>query len=183
MERECLNCDRPSDPKYTVFVYETPWDDIEVEKNFCSKECQEEYLYSGDFSYFFCDRCMREICTQNPGNGWHIQYRDHGGDTLCLKCYQEVILENGVERDKFEEGRIPGMFFSYGNEEAVEAGYVEVPGFSNFYIHDQSTVDRFCGKALELIDKGQKVIVAYERIAIGGGEGYVTLMTKSGENR
>jgi len=41
----------------------------------------------------------------------------------CLKCYQELILENGVEREKLEEGFIPEMFFSWGNLEPIRAGY------------------------------------------------------------
>jgi len=129
--------------RFTHYVYETPWDEEETEKHFCSEECEEAYLYTGDFSYFLCERCLREICSQNPSNGWHIQYREYDGEIICLKCYQEAILKDGVEREKLEKGIIPGMFFSWDNREAKEAGYREVLGFTNFYIHDQESLDAF----------------------------------------
>ena len=89
-------------------------------------------------------------------------------------------MEEGLEfeREKLETGRIPGMFFSCGNTEAREAGYIEVVGFTNYFVGSREAADRFRKKALELIDEGQKVVVAYERLAIGGGEGYVTLLAK-----
>ena len=87
-----------------------------------------------DFAYFTCHKCEREICEQNPKQGYHLQYRDYDGQMTCLKCYQDLIIENGVEREKLEEGFIPGMFFSFGNPEPLEAGYREVEGFRNYYI-------------------------------------------------
>ena len=98
---------------------------------------------------------------------------------VCLKCYEDLIIENGVERDKLEKGQIPGMFFSYGNLEPLHAGYREVEGFTNFFISCQWDSDRFRKKALELMDEGKRVVIGYERMAIGGDEGYVTLMEKA----
>jgi hypothetical protein len=135
-------------------------------------------MYSGDFSYFFCDPCAREVCRQNPSNGWMVQYRLVDDEQICLSCYQDMILEDGVEREKLESGEIPGMFFSYGNPEPKLAGYEEVPGFSDYFVNDSRSVDRFTKKALELMDEGYNVVVGYERMAYGGGEGYVTLMVK-----
>lgn len=68
------------------------------------------------------DSCDREICEQNPSNGWHIQYRDYDGDRLCLRCYKDLILENGIDREKLEDGKIPGMSFDRGNSAAMECG-------------------------------------------------------------
>lgn len=179
MDIDCLNCDnRHARKSQTRYVYDTPWDKKESEKNFCSDECADGWLYGGDFAYFTCHRCEREICEQNPKNGWHIQYRDYDGEMTCLKCYQDLIIENGVEREKLEEGFIPGMFFSYGNLEPLQAGYREVNGFKNYYVAGKPTADTFRKKALKLLDQGKLVVIGYESLGIGGGEGYVTLMEK-----
>ena len=47
---------------------------------------------------------------------------------------------------------------------------------------EEESVKRYYEKAIELIDKGHKVVVAYESMAIGGLEGYVTLLKKGGVN-
>jgi len=83
-----------------------------------------------------------------------------------------------MERDKLEAGQIPGMFFSHGNPEPKEAGYFELPGYTEFFIKDPGSVEEFRSKALEMIDRGFKVVIGYERLGIGGGEGYVTLLAK-----
>ena len=104
--------EKPAHRSQTRYPYETPWDDEPVEKYFCSDDCGDSYMYEEPWAYFWCDRCDREISEQHPQNGWHIQYRDYDGERVCLSCYQELILENGVEQEKLEDGMIPGMFFS-----------------------------------------------------------------------
>lgn len=94
---------------------------------------------------------------------------------MCLSCYQEFILENGIPKNKFQEGTVPGMFFNSGNPEPKKIGYEEVPEWKNVKVTSASEINN---KALELIGKGYKVIVGYERLSIIGGEGYVTLMAK-----
>jgi hypothetical protein len=179
MEEDCILClDKKARHSQTRCVYDTPWDEQDTEKPFCSEECAEIYLYEGDFSYFWCQPCERDICEQHPANGWQIQYRMYDDEQICLRCYQGLIFENGVEREKLESGEIPGMFFNYGNPEPKQAGYEEVPGFSDYFINDGDKADRFRKKALELMDGGYKVVIGYERLAIGGSEGYVTLMAK-----
>jgi len=175
----CLLCgERPARRSETRWVYETPWDEKETAKHFCSEECAGVYLYEEPFAYFWCEGCEREICQQHPKNGWQVQFRDYDGETVCLRCYQGLILENGMEREKLEAGQIPGMFFSHGNPEAKEAGYFELPGYTEFFIKDPASVEEFRSKALKLMDRGFKVVIGYERLAIGGGEGYVTLLAK-----
>lgn len=183
LDTPCILChDNTARRSQTRYVYATPWDEDETEMPFCSEDCEVNYLYTGDFQYFRCDPCGREICEQNPMNGWHIQYRDCDGETVCLKCYKGLILENGVEREKLEDGKIPGMFFEWGNDTAKDAGYAEVPKFTNYFVGSQERADRFLGKALELIDHGYLVVVAYEEMSIDGLEGYVTLMARRGEH-
>ena len=48
---------------------------------------------------------------------------------------------------------------------------------------DRTQADRFRKKALELIDRGGKVVIGYERLAIGGSKGYATLLVKDKEKK
>lgn len=179
LEEDCIQCGRKKARRSLIrFAYDTPWDEEPEAKLFCSDECGDIYMYEEPWSYFICRKCEREVCRQNPKNGWHIQYRDYKGETVCLRCYQDLILKNGVEREKLEVGLIPGMFFSWGNTEAINAGYKEVPGYTNFYVRGEESAQRFIKKALELMDSGFKVVIGYERMGIGGVEGYVTLLVK-----
>jgi hypothetical protein len=70
------------------------------------------------------------------------------------------------------------MFFSHANTEPKEAGYEEVHGFASYHVRDSVTAEAFRKKALELMEMGKAVVIGYERLAYGGGEGYVTLMVK-----
>ena len=74
------------------------------------------------------------------------------------------------------------MFFDWGNIQAWEAGYKEVPEFKNYHVSSQGKVDEFRKKALELMDEGKNVVIGYESLAIGGSEGYVTMMVKDGDS-
>lgn len=184
MSEDCMLClEKKARRSQTRFVYDTPWDDEPIAKLFCSDDCGDSYLYEEPWAYFMCGRCEREICEQHPMNGWHVQYRDYDGQMTCLRCYQELIIENGVECEKLEEGFIPGMFFSWGNLEPLKAGYREVDGFRKFYVSGQPSANAFRKKALELMDQGKKVVIGYESLGIGGGEGYVTLMEKEDGKR
>jgi hypothetical protein len=183
-EEDCILClDKKARNTQTRWVYETPWDEQETEKPFCSEACADIYLYEGDFSYFWCDPCGRDICQRHPANGWQVQYRMVDDEEICLSCYQEKLLDEGheFERERLKSGQIPGMFFSYGNLEPRRAGYEEVTGFTVYFVNDSEKADRFRKKALDLMDEGHKVVIGYERLAIGGGEGYVTLMAKKGD--
>ena len=182
MDEDCMLCEKKkARQSQTRYAFETPWDEEPVAKRFCSDDCGDTYMYEEPWAYFMCGKCDREISEQSRQNGWHIQYRNYEGDQVCLKCYEELVLENGVEREMLEIGKIPGMFFSYGNLEPLQEGYSEVEGFSDFFVSNQERADLFRKKALELMDVGKLVVIGYERMAIGGGEGYVTLMVKDKE--
>jgi hypothetical protein len=163
--------------QYSEEVYYRPFDEESHILYFCSEECLDRMTDSSwsDFRYFWCNECNRWVCEQNPSNGWHGQYRELDCELVCLKCYEEIILNNGISREKFEEGKLHGMFLSTDNSEAREAGFKEVDGFVDYRVGDEKPV---CDKAMSLIDDGYKVIVAYESMAIGGLEGYITLMVK-----
>ena len=176
---------------YKLELYDTPWEDkpriAYVHKKLPARLKRDDYLKYmesceelvedtgwADFRYFTCQVCYRQVCRQNPANGWHSQVRVVGDEELCLKCYEEHILDNGVEREEFEEGHLPGMFFSGDNHEPLDAGYECI--MDNVFIGDPKPV---IAKALELIDRGHKVVIGYESMGIGGSEGAVSLFAKS----
>ena len=177
-DKLCLNCLKTGRESKTREAWDKPFDEHPTDKYFCTDECGDSYMYRDPWAYQRCGECERDVCYQNPDNGWHVQFRDYAGEEVCLKCYEGIVLENGMERDKLEAGQIPGMFFSHGNPEALEAGYEEVEDFSNFFIDNKHKADRFRDKALSLMDEGRKIVIGYERMAILGVEGYVTLMAK-----
>jgi len=161
-------------------LYDTPWEEKAREAFFHSAECEETYCRSGSFDYIECESCNRIVCEQNPRNGWHVQFRDHADlGYICLRCYETEILANGQPREDFEGNKIHGgMSFSGDNHEPNDAGFEEVTGFVDYFINGSETVRPYNSHALSLIDSGHKVITGYERLAIGGLEGYVTMFAK-----
>lgn len=147
---------------------------------FCSDECEQTYCFSGDFESPTCEACQRQVCTQNPANGWHTQYRSHSDrGEICLRCYQDEVLKNGQPRSDFEGDQIRGgMFFSSGNREALAAGFKEANEFQDFYVTGRADAGKYNRHALALIDAGTQIVTAYERMAIGGLEGYITMLAK-----
>lgn len=165
-------------PLWRDWVYHTPWEDNPHEIRFCSENCEEEYLHSGDFSYFYCEGCNREVCEQNPRNGWMIQYRiTNDSEQVCLRCYEEDILKNGQPDEDYEGDKINGgMFFSYGNLEPLRADYETL--LEDFFIGSSQAAAEYNKMARDYINQGYQLITCYERLAIGGLEGTITLMGK-----
>lgn len=161
-------------------LYDSPFDDEPNDMIFCSDLCQEAmegHLYSKDFSYTYCESCDRTICEQNPKNGWHSQFRTLDEESICNQCFEEHTFENGIDIEEFESEHIQGLFFI--DSELKKHGFSLVGyGFINTLISSAESATRYCDKALELIAAGHKVINNYDRLAIGGGEGYVTMWYK-----
>jgi len=194
MTEELVRCDQCDEmgiieDMYKVELWDRPFDTkpriayfhIKVPVKFNEKyhDSCEEFIYErGDFNYFDCPNCGRIVCEQNPSNGWMTQYREHFGDQICLKCYEEMILENGVDREHFEEGKLEGMFFSGNNHAPLDAGYLSDERAYNVRVAGSAKAKEICKIALDYIDRGGKVIIGYESMAIGGIEGYVTLFYK-----
>jgi len=193
----CEECGEMKDIRamYIHELFDTPWDDKSRIAYLCKtapkKIRERHYAHScedllsdsswGDFRYFVCEDCGREICEQNPSNGWHTQVRVVDDCIqLCLKCYEVMILRDGISRETLEEGKLPGMFFSGNNSELTETGFECI----EYYVYIRGTADAkaLCAKALTLVDT-HIVLFAYESMAIGGLEGYVSLYAKPRENK
>jgi hypothetical protein len=183
-EERCDCCvNKNADKRFSAEVYEAPWDVNTTEFNFCSDECREAYLYEGDFSYFTCDVCGREICEQCKSNGWHIHYRDDEvtGGRICLRCYEEDAMANGLARGTFEEGTLAGMFIN--EDDLTSNGWQVVEEYESYFVNGKDSAKGYCDVALEYIDKGYKVMTGYSRLGLGGGEGYVTMLIKKNRKK
>ncbi len=160
-----------------VSAYDSPFDDEPRLFTFCSDDCEFHFMREPDFAYIYCPECGREVCEQNPSNGWHVQvkYLDCG-EIICLACYEEMVLRRGQEREEFEGDNIKGgMFFNYADLE--KAGFQK---HSSYFIKNKEDADQYNQKDLELIDKGYKVVTDFESMAIGGLEGTVGLWYRKG---
>lgn len=177
---KCTNCEKKIQGQPIInYLYNTPWDDKPKICHFCSLECEEAYMYPGDFNYFQCDGCNRWICEQNPANGYHVQFRYSFYDdiTLCLKCYQEKLLKKGVDIRKIKDGKLPGLFF----EEGIlgENGFFPIREFNHYYVNNEEAADRLCKKIINLHDDHHIIVIDYEKLSNFGGEGYVSLYSRT----
>ena len=193
----CYECDRerPVEKTWVYDLFDTPWDDVGTRSYFCNDEfgpaegiddpndswnyyesCADVLTDTSwaDFRYFECVACYRTICEQNPRNGWMVQFRVEDFEDyeqICLQCYQTELLENGVNREKIENGEMDGMFFNY-NDPVLESW----EKFIDYrFINSEKSRDSLLSEILENMDNDYKVIISYERLGIGGGEGTVSV--------
>ena len=54
------------------------------------------------------------------------------GEQICVRCWQENILENGHEAEEFARGQVPGDF--YNHQDLSSHDWVLVQGMSHVYI-------------------------------------------------
>ena len=164
-------------------LYLRPFDDEPEDAYYSSNfayDCTYGRIYSKDFAFFQCDECGRDICQQNPSNGWMGQMHDmnDGGFLVCNKCYEESTLENGIN-DEFDGESIPGQF--YNNEDIEQAGWelVEDSVLAGSGYTGYADPNNAISKIQKLIDEDWLVLVNYEHMAIGGLGGYVSIYKKS----
>jgi hypothetical protein len=141
-------------------LYDTPWEKAPRLAFFHDDECAEPYIHADSFGYRDCESCGRTICQQHPGNGWQWQFREHEDlGEICLKCYQDEILENGQPASDFHGNKIKGgMFFSTFNPEPPEAGLQPIHGFDHFFVNDGRSAEPYNITAPELISQGDNGI-------------------------
>lgn len=154
-------------------VYSRPFENVPETLCFTSYFALDCYLgnvYSRDFQYYYCEGCQRYVCGQNPSNGWHSQVHILERGIECNRCYEERVLRDGINEDFNDD--LPGQFF---NDKDIEgAGWT--------CEHNNLFVDRkdyAVSLVKGLIDKGNKVLINYESVAIGGLEGTISIYVKS----
>ena len=177
---ECESCGRMVRSERSIHhdAYSDPWDDEEEHFIFCSEPCEDARMYENDFAYFTCNKCSREICEQNPSNGWMTQYRTLGGEMVCLKCYEKELYENGIPSEDLKKGDLSGMFLDDGDPK--KHGFKQYDEL-NGYIKSKGQANEVCNKLLELQADGYIVLVEYSSMAIGGLEGYCNYWIKLDE--
>ena len=189
---ECHECGErfhKGESKQILKIYDDPWADQPRTIAVHDQNDDESERYSGscldkltdtswaDFRYFLCDCCQRLVISQCPDNGWRSYQKDTpDGQVICVRCWQENILENGHEIGELSEGIVPGDF--YNHQDLSSHDWVLVQGMGHSHITGQESAKRFADRALELIDEGNKVLVNYDAMGIGGGEGYVSMYIK-----
>lgn len=194
---ECHECGAKRARKnvYAYEVYDSPWqekpdtiyvcrDRVGMQKNLdyhgntrYYESCEELLTDTSwaDFRYFECDGCHRMVISQCPSNGWHsyVRYDYDLGEQVCLKCFEEQQLAEGANYEQLRKNTLPGMFFD--TDDLENAGFKPIEHFESRFVGGTDDAEPICRKAMSLMDAGRKVVVNYERMAIGGLEGYVTL--------
>jgi len=189
----CFECQEPLElntPYTAVRLFDSPYDEVGHLEAFHVENGDGNYnpcidkltdIGWASFRYFECVACGRIIIRQCPSKGWHSYVRETEDGEVCLRCWEKDIYENGLPREKFEEGQIPGMF--YNRRDLESHGFEQVPGFDNFPITSGFRARAFCDAAIRVLDEGCLVAVDYERMAIGGLEGYVSMWAKKKGSR
>lgn len=174
LNENCGECDKSyADPYIISEWFGSPWDIEGTIYHFCDAECRENFECCSDT--FYCERCDRNIATSR-GHLSHVRTIDEC-EQICLQCYQEEILENGVDVELIQEGKLPGMFFNHGNAEVTDAGW-ETHKY-NFFVHFGQR-EELMNELLELSEK-YKLIIAYEHLSIMGDEGWISIYKKERE--
>lgn len=169
-------------------MYLRPFEESPTEFTYSSwfaADCDYGSIYSKDFGYQLCDHCGRDICVQNPSNGWHSQFNYLTEDEMvCEKCYQEILMESGVDIDEMlESERLQTAWFS--DSELVEAGFEKHPQMDYVLIGMGRVSSRDPNefwaelRAMREELKDKQVLFLTDSMSIGGMGGYVTMYTKN----
>ncbi len=187
---ECRELIRRGEDYITLEVYDSPFDvksrtiylhvgnEVREDQGISCEQALYDEQWS-DFRYFDCPMCQRTIIRQCPSNGWHSYVREYDGEDICLSCYEHILLREGIARETFEAGKIEGMFFN--QQDLADAGYEKASGMESIYIRTKCDAELYCSEALRVMDEGYIAVTDYERMAIGGLEGYVTMWCKQKE--
>ena len=135
-----------------------------------------------DFHYFGCECCGRMVIVRCPSNGWHSYQRIvNECEEWCLACVESTLRAEGIAGfpDELEKllngGLLFGMFFDVNARENACWLATEYRTF----INGEESAMRLAKEARRLHDQERLIIIGYESMAIGGGEGYVTLFSKA----
>jgi hypothetical protein len=171
----CDNCNERNivNEEYAAEHYNSPFATESKTHVYCSEECLEASENGDDFTYRYCDSCNRSIIIQCPSNGYRGYFVFDDGESICVKCWQDDAIENGIAKEKFEKRTIPGDFFN--DDDLEKAGYKKL--FDHVFVSTGESILAFNRKALDAIYCGYKVVSSIESSGMGL-EGYVSLWGK-----
>jgi hypothetical protein len=169
-------------------MFDTPYDEHPVLKYFSSEHafaCYAGDIYDKDFSWFECPICVKWICAQNPSNGFLSQKFKYGDDYFCVKCWQEIVLDKGIDIGEMIENKaLSADFFSVTDLKnanwKILNGYDSVlfgSGYSTF-----ADTDTFFELLNTLRHNGifnnQYVLIAINEMSWVGNGAYLSIYTK-----
>lgn len=189
----CDECEEEfeEDEAIESFVYDRPSGE-ESHLNFCSENCQEEYLSHPEFPYLECFHCHRLVCYRNPSNGYHGQFHKHPFEEdqsgtfneVCETCHASLVLSKGQKLADFVNKRgeaLPKISGGVWFDEEAFSGYLCDPDFDRFRVSCGNDAIEFNSRAADHINAGKKVVVSLDSMAIGGIEGRVSLFHTNAE--
>jgi hypothetical protein len=190
---KCHECDEkikmgkagyPLDSVKYLKVFDDPWateachvvlhDDNDEGNGTCLEKLFDTSC--SDFRYFECEICHRVIIRQCPDNGWRSYVKERNGAEICIKCWQDDILEHGHSLESLDQG-IPGEFFNHSDLNTFLWSLVS--GCNNVHVLSISQSKEILQRAKNLIKQRYKVLFNINSMAYGGSEGYVSLYCKS----
>ena len=149
-------------------VHPSPFDEEGELVEFCSIECEEQFMEG----YFHCECCQRQVATNNGYETYYRWISDH--EIICIKCYEELMLEEGQPASDCEgEGISGGSWFS--EDELRENGYRK---FKRYFIGGESDAKEYNFDMSLFMDFHIQVITKFESLAFGGFEGSVSMWIK-----
>ena len=164
---DCVNCDSSiEDDAYEVFeaeLWDCPKSLSSWTARFCSEDCQNSFMNEAEFCYPCCDRCERNVCLRNPGNGYDMQFttlrvdEDEDEDMyVCDACYEEVVLEHGQVLRDFEDDSIHGTGMYCNMADMADWGYIPHRRYPiNYPINDAAAHNAM---ARRFINAGARVV-------------------------
>lgn len=168
----CYSCDKTIVGKrvmHTDIYY--PFEDTPKTFTFC-EPCSDKG--EGRFeSSFYCEGCERDVW---ESNGHRLNYKFIGDCTmLCVRCFQEDMLENGHSDDAIEGRTIPCDFYDY--TELASKGWEEGERFSGSML-ERSGGEEWRQYCRDIKARGGLVLTDQGRTSIVGGPDYVTVYVK-----
>ena len=141
---------------------------------YCSEQCLE--TDDGDFRPEWCETCHQAIAQRCESNGWRGYFVAHDGWLECVACFQERLIRDQESIDEFVAGERGAPCDFFNESDLEDAGY-EVN--QSLFLRGSSGVETLREIVGNLRVVGLEVVIDQGATAIGGGEGSVTIWTRS----
>lgn len=176
-EITCFSCSEefPREETTEVEFFDTPF----KKEGKMVRICEECYEWPDEEGFFFCSECGRFIA---ENFGMRMNYKIFECEKICVDCYQKRMFEEGQPEEDFLEkgGQIEADF--YDEEELEKQGFKKIESYSVGLLRSgtkgRGDINKAKKKALELIEKGMKVIINIDDASSVGGGGYFSLWAK-----
>ncbi len=152
------------------WYFASPWDEEETLFDMVCDDCGDKGRNDGSFAPEYCDHCNRYIIQRNPSNGYRNYFTLYQEEMICVRCYQEEMMEHGITDEDVEDGHLSCDF--YTESELRDAGFDEGRTFTDF---DKPTLLAYVAAVRS---NGSIVLFDQGRTSIIGGPDSVTAWTR-----